>query len=199
MTMAPQTKSIVNINTVDPGILSRVPAYMHNGAPSDKHVLRLKSVTGPGGNVCLLLYGTVVDSYLRNPGEVANSRVVRQRGIVLSAYKPTFKRISALYAHVKGEKETFMYPYGQSHVALTQSPEAVATGGSNFDSDPESGSESKDAVKVNVKDAMRRPLFSQDPRSKQDFSFKSTTNLLFDQKGKPCLMVLKVYLCTNQT
>lgn len=180
--MASRTKSIVNINSVDPKILCRVPAYTRNGIPSDKHVLRLMKESGPEGNVCVLLYGKVTRSYLRSPGEIHNSRVVRQRGLVISAYKATFKRVASLYAHVNGEKAVFLYPYSKSVVALTQSPEAYGTGGSNFDSDPESESESKVERKA-AKDTMRRPIFFQDSSNKQPFSFKNPSNLLFDQKG----------------
>lgn len=200
LTMASRTKSIVNINTVDPSILRRVPAYVQNGNPSDKHVLRFLNENGPDGIVCILVYGSVICSYLRNPGEINNSRVVRQRGLVISAYKTTFKRVTSLYAHVKGEKEVFLYPYGKSCVALTQSPEAVITGRSNFDSDPESDSELKSngrGSQVASKDVMRRPLFFQNANSKQEFSFKHSSNLLFDQKGMCCLFFFTSHVCTH--
>lgn len=191
LTMAARIKSVVNVNTVDPSILCRVPAYIKDGTPSDKHVLRLVDERGPEGNVCVLLYGKVAHSNLRSPGEINNSRLVRQRGLVISAYEPTFERVSSLYAHVKGQKEVFLYPYGRSFVALTQSPEAVVTGAS--DVDLASGSESVVENEA-AGEAMRRPLFSQDGNSRQPFTFKSPSTLLFDQKGVYCLFYQHICL-----
>lgn len=153
MRMPAQIHSFININTVEPNSLIRHPAYFKNGVPSDKQILRLKGVIGPAGVACVILYGKVDSSYLRDPTEVNGSRVARHRAIIVSSYRETFKRLTGLYSNATGEKEEFLFLYGRSRVALTQSPEALANGGSNFESDSEIDSESNE--EKNKRDAMR--------------------------------------------
>lgn len=171
--MAPQTRSIINIYTVDPSRLSRIPAYERDGVPSDQHALRVIDVDGSAVNACVLFFGKAESLNLRAPAKLNGFRFLCHRGIIITAYRTFFKRFQALYAHVTGHRETFVFPYGCEHVALTQIPGPMPDDGSDVDSD-----------------GLRNPARYQDPSSSEEFNFIFRTKLLFNDRGKLIIIVL---------
>lgn len=173
--MAPHTHSVINMYTIDPDLLCRKPVFNYNGFPSNKHIIRLKNVEGPSGNACFLFYGKVVDCFLRKPASSHNALNVRHRGMFITAYKANLKRLQGLIAHVTGQREAFVFPYGSSKLALTQIP------------DHQKGRDT-DWVSADA-DGMRCPLYWQDASSHEPFNFKFPINASFNQKGKQSFLI----------
>lgn len=198
--MNPRTHSIINLYTIDPNVLRRSPAYTRNGKSSDMHVLQLKDMEGRTSNACVLFYGKVEACNLRRPTRIDHNRFLLHRGIIITAYKAFFKRFLALYAHVTGHQETFIFPYGCFHVALTQMPMSPSDTEEHTEEHTESNSESGsvssadyDLTNANDTVGMRLPPFYQDPSSLEEFSFGFRNKTLFNDRGKHDIFIL-VYL-----
>lgn len=198
LTMVPRIKSIVNIHTVDPSVLCRVPVNICNGVPSDKHTFRLKGVEGAAGTICILLYGKSSDVYLRRPAGVDTGRATFHRGLTITAYRSVFRRLLAIIAHITGHKETFVFHYGLQHVALSQRPEAPTISGSSSDDNSELSVEK--GVRVNHdRDDMKRPRYAQDAAGLEDFNFKFPIEMSFEERGVHVILFPDQYIRTYST
>lgn len=202
LNMAPQVKTILNVNTVNPTLVCRAPVQMYNGVPSDQHVFRLKCDKGLTNIACVLVYGKADDVYLRAPAIKNTGRAIRHRGLVTTAYRANLKRLSMFIAHVIGHRETFAFHYGGSHVALSQRPEPLASGellpgdGYSSDSASESDSESKVTIgryKDRKRNETKRQRFSQDPSDMDDFNFQFPVNMSFNEEGEHGILIFNCF------
>lgn len=170
--MAPQTRTIINIYTVDPNNVRMAPAYSSRRVSSDLRVMQVQGLTGPASNACVLFYGKVDSCNLRIPATLTDCQFHFARGIVVTAYSSLFNRFLALHAHLTGQTETFVFPYGSSHVAFSQIPSSTTC--------PESRTLSPDEMG----EKMKTPAHSQDSSSSDEFSFRFRTKMLFNDRGK---------------
>lgn len=210
MTTAPYTNSIVNLFTVDPDYISRVPLYK-NGSASDRHVLRTNNAHGgkPGDIACLLIPGKVITTNLREPVEYfsKDGSLYRVRGVTITAYKTYFDRLSDMIAHTMGSTHTIYMPVGTGCAFITQGTESggrnTRRGGMESDSDRETTAKPKryanrsSKVKEKGNSSMKSAPYTQDAKSTDMFNFKFNPSLTFNQRGKWIICFISMCLLSS--